>query len=1196
MTGANSPTKKLYVLSTPARLGLILALLLAMPGVMLVPIARADNVITFPSQTSPFEENGHTFTVTGAGYIWHTDYRSAPYCTVNNSTNGDIVITKTEGPNPFQLNHLWLKGDSWASLTITGYNDDTQLYTTGSFNPSATYRQETFTDWTGINKIRIQVNGNGNFFVDDINYTVENVAPTDISLSASIIADGSPSGTVVGTFSTTDSEDPGGHTYSFAAGGPGNASFTISGSDLQTAFVADADTQSSYDIRIRSTDTGGLYVEKDFTITVQPEGIVWDGPTMTFTKADGADWTLEANQDRITDNVWLTRQNSQPLFNIKNEDAYTTGSPSDTEWAYGTTADYLTLSYTDLVDLTGYSMPDIVGQDVVLHLISDNIYIDIRFTSWSSGGSGGSGGFSYERSTPGGGSSPEISLTKTADNDTPDPGQLITYTISIENSSEISATNALVSDTLPSGLTFVGPVTLEGTTGAVADDASDLPTLASGLTITNGHTITLSFPVSVSTGIAGGTAIDNTAAVTATELSDWETAAGGITVQNVAPTAADDTSGTEEDTPLTIHVLDNDSDPNDDTLAVSSVGTANYGMAVISGTTQIVYTPTNRTAGYNGVFTYTVTDGSQTDEATVTVAVTADNDPPNAVDDSDATDAITPVSDTLSVSDPDTDDTLSYGVTAQPVRGAAEIDATGVWTYTPAAHTEDYTVNFSATVTDTASNTDTAVITVSVTANGMPIADAGDDQSVTIGDTVTLDGSGSRDPDGHTPLTYGWAQTGGASVTLSDASAESPTFTAPASETVLTFTLTVTDALGLADPTPDQVLITVTLPANQPPTASDDAMTTVVDQNMTINVVANDSDPDEDPLAVSAATQGAHGSVTFDGGTVTYTPDAGFIGTDTFTYTASDGSLTDTAAVTVAVVGGDRADPVDPAQKETITIDNHIRSSTFLSTTIEFPPGAVPDSTTMVFDEQTCDERSAPSGFYFAGLCFALDAYVGADHQPGITFTQPITLTFYFNRLRRPSLSYWDGSGWSSDGITVIESGSTKMVVTIDHLTEFAILAEESTTYLPLLTNNYSVAPDLIVQSITATSDDVQVVIENQGSAPVVDGFWVEGYVNPGPPPTAVNQLWWDLGNEGMFWVVPEDALPLNPGQTITLAVGDAYYEEDYSRVSWPLAAGTVVYIQVDAWNADTDYGAILEIHEVTGATYNNIATTNSVE
>ncbi|RMH00315.1 MAG: hypothetical protein D6706_04295, partial [Chloroflexi bacterium] len=91
--------------------------------------------------------------------------------------------------------------------------------------------------------------------------------------------------------------------------------------------------------------------------------------------------------------------------------------------------------------------------------------------------------------------------------------------------------------------------------------------------------------------------------------------------------------------------------------------------------------------------------------------------------------------------------------------------------------------------------------------NQPPIADAGAPQTVNPGDTVTLDGSGSSDPNGDT-LTYLWQQTGGTAVTLSNPTAITTTFTAPSTTGVLTFTLTVTDSLGLAS-TPDTVTITV---------------------------------------------------------------------------------------------------------------------------------------------------------------------------------------------------------------------------------------------------------------------------------------------------------------------------------------------------------------------------------------------------
>ena len=89
-----------------------------------------------------------------------------------------------------------------------------------------------------------------------------------------------------------------------------------------------------------------------------------------------------------------------------------------------------------------------------------------------------------------------------------------------------------------------------------------------------------------------------------------------------------------------------------------------------------------------------------------------------------------------------------------------------------------------------------------------PVANAGLDQIVANSVLVTLDGSGSTDPDNNLPLTYGWTQTGGPAVTLSSDTAVSPTFTSPGTDTVLTFTLIVTDSTGMASP-PDEVVITV---------------------------------------------------------------------------------------------------------------------------------------------------------------------------------------------------------------------------------------------------------------------------------------------------------------------------------------------------------------------------------------------------
>mgnify|MGYP001245912918 CR=1 FL=1 len=118
-----------------------------------------------------------------------------------------------------------------------------------------------------------------------------------------------------------------------------------------------------------------------------------------------------------------------------------------------------------------------------------------------------------------------------------------------------------------------------------------------------------------------------------------------------------------------------------------------------------------------------------------------------------------------------------------------------------------------------------------VLTNQAPVADAGSNRTVSSSTLVTLDGCDSYDPDsGPSPLTYEWRQTGGTNTaTLSGSSTCSPTFTSPASDDALTFTLTVRDGAAAASdtvtitvdaPTPDVVTITTPPAGNPNPVAS----------------------------------------------------------------------------------------------------------------------------------------------------------------------------------------------------------------------------------------------------------------------------------------------------------------------------------------------------------------------------------------
>ena len=168
-------------------------------------------------------------------------------------------------------------------------------------------------------------------------------------------------------------------------------------------------------------------------------------------------------------------------------------------------------------------------------------------------------------------------------------------------------------------------------------------------------------------------------------------------------------------------------------------------------------------------------------------------------------------------------DTLPSGATFVGASGSGGVkpgsDAVTWLIYTVGPGGGVVTRTFSVTATGDIVNDDYGVrsygtpsvpgsVPITTQLNHVPIADAGPPQSVASGTPVTLDGSGSSDPDGDA-LTYGWTQTGGPSVSLSSSTAISPTFTAPAiGDTTLTFTLTVTDTLGAVHSNVTTVAIT----------------------------------------------------------------------------------------------------------------------------------------------------------------------------------------------------------------------------------------------------------------------------------------------------------------------------------------------------------------------------------------------------
>ena len=129
------------------------------------------------------------------------------------------------------------------------------------------------------------------------------------------------------------------------------------------------------------------------------------------------------------------------------------------------------------------------------------------------------------------------------------------------------------------------------------------------------------------------------------------------------------------------------------------------------------------------------------------------------------------------------------------------------------------------------------------------------------------------------------------------------------------YVVTAVNTSGLESGFSDELCVTLTggsgggggggggFPPNNPPTAADDDASTNENVAVTIAVLSNDSDPDDDSLTVDSVTPPTNGSVVINvDQTVTYTPNSNFNGGDSFTYTVADGKGgTDTATVIVSV-------------------------------------------------------------------------------------------------------------------------------------------------------------------------------------------------------------------------------------------------------------------------------------------------------
>ena len=313
----------------------------------------------------------------------------------------------------------------------------------------------------------------------------------------------------------------------------------------------------------------------------------------------------------------------------------------------------------------------------------------------------------------------------------------------------------------------------------------------------------------------------------------------------------------------------------------------------------------------------TSTTGAQTlvDPATTVVTTTIDGHPIGE-NDTSSTIVNTPVSGNVLTNDSDPDgDPLTVTTTAvtPPTNGAVTLNPDGTYTYTPNSGFTG-TDSFEYEVCDDGGNCTTAIVTIKVRDtladpnNTPPVAtndNFGTHQGTPVSGSLT---SNDGDPDGDvisintTPLTT----PANGTVTINSDGTFTYTPTGPFTGTD-SFTYEITDPSG----SPDTAVVTINVTpdanglSNDPPYAGDDTGIGQKNTLVTGDLLANDSDPNGDPLTINPTpvTGPSHGAVTISAdGAYTYTPNNDFTGTDSFTYEVCDNSgACDIATVTVTI-------------------------------------------------------------------------------------------------------------------------------------------------------------------------------------------------------------------------------------------------------------------------------------------------------
>jgi outer membrane protein OmpA-like peptidoglycan-associated protein len=571
----------------------------------------------------------------------------------------------------------------------------------------------------------------------------------------------------------------------------------------------------------------------------------------------------------------------------------------------------------------------------------------------------------------------DLTLAKTADvGALPSGGGTVHYTVTVSGTSG-TALDAF-EDTVPAGSTLVtGSASWRGTTIPDGVAAGGTLTFTGPFTVGASNNLLEYDLVLPAVGgdrsnsvvaTVGSATIDAT-----TSLTDADPPSAVVHV-NEAPVATDDTASVTTANATDLAVLDNDTDPEDDTLAIDAVSTPAHGSATVNGT-RVRYTSAGSYVGADQ-FSYTVSDGNGgTDTATVDVTVSAPVTLAPADDTATATSGVGQDVDVLGNDAGNPPMTVSAVGTAS--HGSVTITGGGAGVRYTSSGGYTGSDSFSYDVTDALGGTATATVDVTVSAPSGG-ADPVDDTATVDYDSSVLVDVLDNDPDGAVLDGVGSAPGHGSATVEGGAIRYTPDGDHAGPES---FSYTVTGS---------SVPATVSVEVTPPELAVDDdeAVAPLAATPVTVDVLANDTGAE---LAVTGVSTPTSGTAVATTGGVELTPAAGFRGDDSFTYTVTD-AVGNTATATVTVEVPNAAPTIAaPAARRLLA-------------------GAAVTSTLAVADDDPDDDPAVTAGTP-AGSSGAGTAVTTTIGSAGGTPTVRVAAAIRFSGLATIPLEVGDGRG-----------------------------------------------------------------------------------------------------------------------------------------------------------------------------------------